>query len=727
MVALKTVTFSVALIVAAITAASAADRSLVNVVFSLCKTIGGTVGKVTNVFGGIFGGVVDTATSLLPLGDCTALRVAGDIMCGEPVVFQFPSVLNIGKALVIQQFFQAVTCVFTSIIAAPGYSVTSLFCTVVNVVITILSSGPMAVVGTVINQLKNAIGLQCSLVNTIFSLCKSVGGAMNMFSKIGSSFFGGMFGGLVDTATSMLPLGDCTGLHVAGNIMCGQPVVFEFPSALNIGKALVIQQFFQAVTCVFTSVIVAPGNSMASLFCSVVNVVINILSSGPLEAVGSVMSQLENAIGMHCSSCANFTFPNFLDIGKEGIAEFLSDLGRCVFEGLATFDLGSEIYLLNEYIKYLLARNDFLGGGSAGCVLANRLSADPTRTVLLIEAGKLEIPSMRFPLMPNMSVETQMPMVAPILMGTEMDWQYLPEPQQNACLSVKDQRCPWARGKALGGSSAINFMLYVRGNPRDYDIWRHQFGAEGWGYEDVLPHFMSIENSMVPDHDEHYRGTSGEVPVTYPKFQTNLSEYFLKGCQQSGYPIIDYNGRSQAGCSRVQSNTKNGERQSAAKSFIEPVLNRENLHIALRSHVHIDGERATGVSFSTAGATYHITAGREVVISAGAIGSPQLLMLSGIGPEDHLHKMQIPLIRNLPVGENLQDHMHIEGITGTLPSGYAISVSEAALNLQRWRSERKSRGYVKLNTTNPFDQPIIDPKYLTHPEDVKVAVEGRFV
>ncbi|KAL1484602.1 hypothetical protein MTO96_032507 [Rhipicephalus appendiculatus] len=150
----------------------------------------------------------------------------------------------------------------------------------------------------------------------IFSLCKTVGGAVSMFSKIGSSVFGGMFGGLVNTATSMLPLGDCTGLKAAGDIMCGQPVVFEFPSALNIGKclnttmstcvgthpnqALVIQQFFEAVTCVFTSVIVAPGNSMTSLFCTVANVVISILSSGPLEVVGSVMKQLENAIGMHC-------------------------------------------------------------------------------------------------------------------------------------------------------------------------------------------------------------------------------------------------------------------------------------------------------------------------------------------------------------------------------------------------------------------------------------------
>uniref|UniRef100_A0A6M2D509 24 kDa family member n=1 Tax=Rhipicephalus microplus TaxID=6941 RepID=A0A6M2D509_RHIMP len=155
-----------------------------------------------------------------------------------------------------------------------------------------------------------------SLVDMIFSLCKTVGGGMKMISKIGNSIFGGIFGEIVDTATSMMPLGDCTGLHVAGDIMCGQPVVFQFPSTLNIGKclnttmsacvgthanqALVIQQFFEAVTCVFSGIIVAPGNSMTSVFCTVANVVINILSSGPLKIVGSVMSELENAIGMQC-------------------------------------------------------------------------------------------------------------------------------------------------------------------------------------------------------------------------------------------------------------------------------------------------------------------------------------------------------------------------------------------------------------------------------------------
>ncbi|XP_037571650.1 uncharacterized protein LOC119453675 [Dermacentor silvarum] len=167
----------------------------------------------------------------------------------------------------------------------------------------------------IITEVLQRFGLG-SLVNTIYSLCKSVGGMVGTVSKVGKSLFGGMLGSLVDTATSVLPLGDCTGLNVAGSIMCGRPVVFQLPSALNVGKclnttlstcvgthpnqALVIQQFFQAVTCVIMSVLAAPGLSVTSLLCTVVKVVIQILSTGPLNIVGSVLQQLESAIGMQC-------------------------------------------------------------------------------------------------------------------------------------------------------------------------------------------------------------------------------------------------------------------------------------------------------------------------------------------------------------------------------------------------------------------------------------------
>ncbi|KAH7950353.1 hypothetical protein HPB49_022789 [Dermacentor silvarum] len=147
-------------------------------------------------------------------------------------------------------------------------------------------------------------------------------------------------------------------------------------------------------------------------------------------------------------------------------------------------DLFVDTLILDEEYDYVI-----LGGGSAGCVLANRLSADQSKMVLLLEAGGME------------DAFSQVPLFAPLLIGGKFDWKYLPEPQEYACLSMEHQRCPWARGMAMGGSSAINFMFYVRGNRRDYDIWRDDFGAHGWSYEDVLPHFRNIETSSVPDHD----------------------------------------------------------------------------------------------------------------------------------------------------------------------------------------------------------------------------------
>ncbi|XP_037572184.1 4-pyridoxate dehydrogenase-like [Dermacentor silvarum] len=447
-----------------------------------------------------------------------------------------------------------------------------------------------------------------------------------------------------------------------------------------------------------------------------------------------------------------------------------------------------KLILLEEY-DYVI-----LGGGSAGCVLANRLSADQSKMVLLLEAGGME------------DAFSQVPLFAPLLIGGRFDWKYLPEPQEYACLSMEHQRCPWARGMAMGGSSAINFMFYVRGNRRDYDIWRDDFGAHGWSYEDVLPHFMNIETSSVPDHDELYRGTTGEMPVMYANTQTRLSEVLLEACEENGYPIIDYNGRSQAGCSRLQANVFDGERHSASRSFITPILDRRNLHISLWSRatkVLFEKDRAVGVRFLKNGWMRTVGALREVVIAAGAVGSPQLLMHSGVGPRPDLEKLMIPVLADLPVGNNLQDHMHVEGISGTIrhPDGIELfrpstvlnymfrrtgpfsipgsvealafvstpyvnaslefpdveivlqSLPSSAVPLEYYLTNMdlrkdvydqyflpkrghhgfalapvmnrpKSRGYVKLRTANPLDQPIIDPMYLTHPHDLAVAVEG---
>ncbi|XP_065297859.1 alcohol dehydrogenase [acceptor]-like [Dermacentor albipictus] len=452
-------------------------------------------------------------------------------------------------------------------------------------------------------------------------------------------------------------------------------------------------------------------------------------------------------------------------------------------------DLDVDVPLVLDEYDYVI-----VGGGSAGCVLANRLSADKSKMVLLIEAGGME------------NAFTQIPLFAPILIGGGFDWQYHPQPQEHACLSMEDRRCPLARGMALGGSSAINFMLYVRGNRRDYDIWRDDFGAHGWSYKDVLPHFKNIETARLPDQESFYRGTNGEIPVVHANTQTRLSNAFLGACKGNGYPVIDYNGRSQAGCSRLQFNTHHGERYSASKSFITPILHRTNLHISLWSRatkVIFEKQRAVGVRFLKWGLMHAVRASREVVIAAGAVGSPQLLLLSGVGPRLDLEQLQISAIADLPVGNNLQDHMHVEGVAGTLrhPDGINLfwwstmkdyhhnrsgpfsvpasleavafvstpfvnkslefpdveivlqSLPPSELPVECYLSKMalrkdvyeqyflpkrgqvgfalspvmnrpKSRGYVKLRTTNPLDEPIIDPKYLTHPEDVAVAVEG---
>ncbi|KAH6942925.1 hypothetical protein HPB50_011969 [Hyalomma asiaticum] len=461
---------------------------------------------------------------------------------------------------------------------------------------------------------------------------------------------------------------------------------------------------------------------------------------------------------------------------------------------LSYFDPVNLPMYFHPFVFYTHYDYIIVGGGSAGCVLANRLSDNSSNTVLLIEAGTTE------------DVLSQVPLLAPLLIKGPYDWNYRPEPQRNACLSMKDQTCPWPRGRALGGSSAINFMLYVRGNRRDFDNWRDHYGAVGWSYSDVLPHFMAIEESQVPDDDEHYRGTGGEVPVVHASKHTRLSDVFLEACKEIGYPMIDYNGRSQAGCSRVQANICNGERCSASKCFVAPLLPKDNLHIALNSHatkVLFKGDRAVGVHLSRNYLTYEFRALREVIISAGAVGSPQLLMLSGIGPQDHLRELEIPVVADLPVGTNLQDHMHIGGIAGTLhdpvginidsistvmeykhnrsgplsipasiealafvntpfvekslefpdvqialqslpPSSPSLACYMSKMDLRKdvydkyylpkWEqpgfslvpvmNRPKSTGYIKLRTNDYLDDPIIQPNYLTHPEDLQVAVEG---
>lgn len=316
--------------------------------------------------------------------------------------------------------------------------------------------------------------------------------------------------------------------------------------------------------------------------------------------------------------------------------------------------------LLSSYdAKHLKDSYDYIivGGGTAGCVLANRLSANPSRTVLLIEAGGVE------------NAATDVPLFALLHFHGPFDWDYVTEPQQKACQGMNGKKCFWARGKALGGSSVTNFLKFVRGNRRDFDLWEKNHGATGWSYKDVLPYFKKFENYKDPNLDKNYRGNEGELPITHAATQTPLVPTFLKAGQELGYPIVDYNAAEQTGFSAIQATILNGRRQSAAKSFIDPIhKERSNLHISLESHVTqvlFEQKRAVGVKFVKHDKAKTVKATREVILSAGAIGSTQLLLLSGVGPKGDLEKLGIPVVADLPVGKSLQDHVFVPGVAAT--------------------------------------------------------------
>uniref|UniRef100_A0A1B0BFS4 Glucose-methanol-choline oxidoreductase N-terminal domain-containing protein n=1 Tax=Glossina palpalis gambiensis TaxID=67801 RepID=A0A1B0BFS4_9MUSC len=294
---------------------------------------------------------------------------------------------------------------------------------------------------------------------------------------------------------------------------------------------------------------------------------------------------------------------------------------------------------------------DFIvvGAGTAGCALAARLSENPKWKVLLLEAGGPE------------SLVMDIPIVAHYLQLGEMNWKYRTQPSQQACLAMNNNRCNWPRGKVMGGSSVLNYMMYTRGNRRDYDRWA-ELGNEGWSYKDVLPYFKKYEGSTVPDAEPQYVGRNGPVRISYIKWRSKIADAFVEAAQQDGLKYRDYNGQIQNGVSYLHTTTYNATRWSSNRSYLYPIKGqRPNLHVkkrALVSKVLINPESKTayGVEVQTDGRSYKIMARREVIVSAGAINTPQLLMLSGVGPSKHLKEMGIKPIVNLAVGYNLQDH-----------------------------------------------------------------------
>ena len=388
-----------------------------------------------------------------------------------------------------------------------------------------------------------------------------------------------------------------------------------------------------------------------------------------------------------------------------------------------------------------------IGAGSAGCVVANRLTADSKTTVLLLEAGN-----------PDTKLDIQSPSATLSLLGSEVDWGYFSEPEPY----LNNRKIYCSRGKVLGGSSSINLMLYIRGNPHDYDRWQ-ELGNPGWSYQDVLPYFKKSENQQRGASEFH--GTDGELSVTDSIAPTAISQRYIDAAMALGYNYNpDFNGAQQSGVGRYQYTIKDGKRHSTAAAFLVPILDRPNLTVTTRALVTrllFEGTRVVGVEYLREGMLYQIGVDREVILSAGAFDSPKLLMLSGIGDAKHLQAMGISVVVDRPgVGQNLQDHflvavvhqatqdLHVASTSSIGEAGlflHSQSDSEVTPDLQFFFApiqllapgytpadfgfsgvisvnDLQNVGSVSLRSSDPKDAPVIRMNFLQYEADVQKSV-----